>query len=89
MNVSGVQQVMLEVKVAEISRTELKRLDVRFNAIFQGSSKWKWGGVNGGATFPDATFGPGGNVRIPVFDNTAPFGPVIDEFAPNDLFIED
>jgi pilus assembly protein CpaC len=83
MSVSGVQQVMLEVKVAEISRTELKRLDVRFNAIFQGSSKWKWGGVNGGATFPDAD--PGG----PVFDNPAPFGPLIDEFAPNDLFIQD
>ena len=88
MSVSGVQQVMLEVKVAEISRTELKRLDVRFNAIFQGSSQWKWGGVNGGATFPDAIVEPGG-VRIPVFDNTAPFGPVIDEFAPNDLLIQD
>ena len=83
MSVGGVQQVMLEVKVAEIARTELKRLDVRFNAILQGSSKWKWGGVNGGATFPDAI--PGG----PVFDNPAPFGPVIDEFAPNDLFIRD
>ena len=83
MSVGGVQQVMLEVKVAEIARTELKRLDVRFNAILQGSSKWKWGGVNGGATFPDAI--PGG----PVFDNLAPFGPVIDEFAPNDLFIQD
>ncbi|MDH3512839.1 MAG: pilus assembly protein N-terminal domain-containing protein, partial [Gammaproteobacteria bacterium] len=52
MSVGGVQQVMLEVKVAEISRTELKRLDVRFNTILQGSSNWKWGGVNGGATFP-------------------------------------
>lgn len=83
MSIGGVQQVMLEVKVAEISRTELKRLDVRFNSILQGSNKWKWGGVNGGATFPDA---PGG---IPVFNNPAPFGPVIDEFAPNDLFIQD
>ena len=83
MSIGGVQQVMLEVKVAEISRTELKRLDVRFNAILQGNNKWKWGGVNGGATFPDA---PGG---IPVFNNPAPFGPVIDEFAPNDLIIQD
>ena len=88
MSIGGVQQVMLEVKVAEISRTELKRLDVRFNAILQGNSKWKWGGVNGGATFPDALFAPG-NVRVPVFGNTAPFGPVIDEFAPNDLIIQD
>ncbi len=88
MSVGGVQQVMLEVKVAEISRTELKRLDVRFNSILQGNSKWKWGGVNGGATFPDALFAPG-EVRVPVFGNDAPFGPVIDEFAPNDLLIQD
>jgi pilus assembly protein CpaC len=85
MAVGGVQQVMLEVKVAEISRTELRRLDVRFNAILQGSDRWKFGGVN--ATFPDATFPPG-NLRAPVFDNSAPFGPAVDEFAPNDLFIE-
>jgi len=78
---------MLEVKVAEIQRTELKRLDVRFNSILTGSNNWKWGGVNGGATFPDAVFNDGN--RIPVFDNPAPFGPAIDEFAPNDLFIED
>lgn len=92
MSVGGVQQVMLEVKVAEIQRTELKRLDVRFNSILQGSSNWVWGGVNGGATFPDGLFsvdGFGGEVRLPVFNNTAPYGPVIDEFAPNDLLIED
>jgi pilus assembly protein CpaC len=88
MSVGGVQQVMLEVKVAEISRTELKRLDVRFNSIFTGSSHWNFGGVNGGATFPDAVFQPD-DVRLPVFSNAAPFGPVIDEFAPNDLFISD
>ena len=43
MSVGGVHQVMLEVKVAEISRTELKRLDVRFNALLTGSSNWTWG----------------------------------------------
>ena len=88
MSVGGVQQVMLEVKVAEISRTELKRLDVRFNAFFQGSGNWNWGGVNGGATFPDALFGEG-DARIPIFNNDAPLGPVIDEFAPNDMAISD
>ena len=81
-SVGGVQQVMLEVKVAEISRSELKRLDVRFNAIFTGSSQWNWGGVNGGASFPDAGLGP-------VFDNPAPWGPQIDEFAPEDMIIGD
>jgi len=88
MNVGGVQQVMLEVKVAEIARTELKRLDVRFSSILQNSKNWTWGGVNGGATFPDALFAPDDS-RIPIFNNSAPYGPVIDEFAPNDLVIQD
>jgi pilus assembly protein CpaC len=88
MSVGGVQQVMLEVKVAEIARTELKRLDVRFNTILTRSSRWNVGGVNGGATFPDQIFDPG-SVRIPIFNNPAPHGPVIDEFAPNDMVIED
>jgi pilus assembly protein CpaC len=88
MSVGGAQQVMLEVKVAEIARTELKRLDVQFNTILTRSSRWNVGGVNGGATFPDALFAPG-DVRIPVFDEEAPFGPVIDEFAPTDMTIRD
>jgi pilus assembly protein CpaC len=48
MSVGGVHQVMLEVKVAEIQRTELKRLDVRFTAIFSGSSNGVWGAINRG-----------------------------------------
>ena len=88
LSVGGVQQVMLEVKVAEISREDLRRLDVQFNSILQRSSRWTWGGVNGGAAFPDALFDPGG-VRVPIFSNDAPFGPVIDEFAPNDMVIQD
>lgn len=100
LSVGGAQQVMLEVKVAEISRTELKRLDVRFNTILRRSSKWNVGGVNGGATFPDVEFEDG--LRFPVFNsdsdspfgpitdnNGAPLGPVIDEFAPNPMSIED
>ena len=82
LSVGGAQQVMLEVKVAEIARTELKRLDVRFNTILRRSSRWNVGGVNGGATFPDAGRGP-------VFSDPAPFGPLIDEFAPNPMAIQD
>jgi len=66
------------VKVAEISRTELKRLDVRFNTILKNSSEWTWGAVNGGARFPDVLFEPD-SVRVPVFNGIAPYGPVIDE----------
>ncbi len=54
MSVGGVHQVMLEVKVAEISRTELKRLDVRFNALLTGSSNWIWGAQNDGVFRPEA-----------------------------------
>src|SRR5262249_3888283 len=41
LEIGGAQQVMLEVKVAEIERTELKRLNARFNAFAAGS---KWSG---------------------------------------------
>jgi len=89
LSVGGAQQVMLEVVVAEIARTELKVLDFRFNTIFRNSSRWTVGGVNGGATFPDALFGDD-DLRVPVFDTfNTPVGPVIDEFAPNPLEIDD
>jgi pilus assembly protein CpaC len=81
MAVGGVQQVMLEVKVAEISRTELRRLDVRFNAIVQNSTRWNWGGANGGASLTD-----GGG---PLFNGIGPGGITPPDFAPNDLAIDD
>jgi len=89
LSVGGAQQVMLEVVVAEIARTELKVLDFRFNTIFRNSSRWTVGGVNGGATFPDALFGTD-ELRVPVFDTlNTPIGPVIDEFLPNPMSIDD
>jgi pilus assembly protein CpaC len=81
MAVGGVQQVMLEVKVAEISRTELRRLDVRFNAIVQNSTRWNWGGANGGSSLTD-----GGG---PLFNGIGPGGITPPDFAPNDLAIDD
>jgi pilus assembly protein CpaC len=87
--VAGAQQVMLAVKVAEIQRTELRRLDAQFNAIWKGSSRWSVGGVNGGARFPDVEFTDPINGRLPILPGDAPWGPAIDEFAPNDLTIED
>src|SRR5688572_20724442 len=83
--VGGSQQVMLEVKVAEIARTEVKRLHARFNAISKGVDG-AIGAVNGGARFPDALFAPG-DIRVPALPGNFPLGPVIDEFAPNDLTI--
>jgi pilus assembly protein CpaC len=67
LQVGGAQQVMLEVKVAEISRRELRKFDMQFNAMLT-SSRWTTGATSGGTTFPDG---------------------LIDNFAPNDLIIED
>lgn len=86
MQVGGGQQVMLEVKVAEIARTELRSLDARFNLISK-STRWTFGGVNGGATFPD--FLNEESLLVPVMPGTAPWGPAIDSFTPNDLAIDD
>lgn len=89
MQVGGAQQVMLEVKVAEINRTVLKRLDINWNAFYPGS-KWTLGGVSGGARFPDAIFeGLSGGDRIPIFPGSQPSGPALDEFAPDPLSITD
>lgn len=78
--VSGSQQVMLEVKVAEIARTEVKRMQTKFYSIIKGT-EGAFGGVNGGASFPDFAGSALPNPSIP-------WGPRIDEFAPNDLSIE-
>jgi pilus assembly protein CpaC len=85
MTVGGAHQVMLQVRIAEVNREAIRNLNAQFNAL-QNTGKWVTGGVNGGATFPDALFQPG-NVRVPVFgDGTNasgnPIGPVFDEFAP-------
>ncbi len=86
MTVGGVQQVMLQVRVAEVRRDAVKKLNAQMSTV-SNTGKWVAGGVNGGATFPDAIFQPD-NVRIPIFgDGTKgggnPIGPVFDEFMPN------
>ncbi|UVE17099.1 type II and III secretion system protein family protein [Pseudomonas sp. LS44] len=49
LSVGGSQQVMLEVKVAEMQRSLVKNLNVRFNALdFGSSSNWSGGGFNNG-----------------------------------------
>ncbi len=104
LQVAGSQQVMLEVKVAEIQRTELKHLDAQFNSILS-RGQWSFGGVNGGATFPNPVFAPGTQLDaagrpvfvpgsnstgglLPVFNGRAPYGPNIAEFKPNDMAIQ-
>ncbi len=100
MQVGGAQQIMLEVKVAEMARTILKKLDVNFNA-FDINNKWRLGAVNGGASFPDAildvpridpvtgAFDSFVQRRVPIFGNGTPIGPAVTEFRPGTPTISD
>ena len=89
MQIGGAQQVMLEVKVAEISRTLVRKLDIDFN-LFSADSPWKFGAVNGGASFPDAVITDPvlGDVRVPQFFDRGIWGPAIPEYAANPSQIE-
>jgi pilus assembly protein CpaC len=86
MQVGGAQQVMLEVKVAEMSRTLARRLDANLNVLrFGNSGRTQAGMVSGGATFPNALTPDG--LEVPVFGalngNSTILGPVMDTFQPN------
>jgi pilus assembly protein CpaC len=90
MHVGGVQQVMLEVKVAEINRTVLKQLDINFTSIGLPGN-WKVGAVNGGASFPNA-LDPDG-LLTPIFGSLNPndglIGPPLPQFSPDTARISD
>jgi pilus assembly protein CpaC len=86
MKVGGGQQVMLEVKIAEIARSELRSIDAQFNSLWKGS-KWSFGGANGGATFPPY-LNPDG-LQIPALPGLNPWGPAVTSFNPTDLTIGD
>jgi pilus assembly protein CpaC len=85
MQVGGAQQVMLEVKVAEMSRTLARRLDSNFNVLrFGNGGRSQAGLVSGGATFPNGLTQDG--LEVPVFGalngGSTIIGPVADVFQP-------
>jgi pilus assembly protein CpaC len=90
LQVGSVQQVMLEVKISEMQRSEVRSLDAQFNAIHNGNT-WTIGGVNGGATFP-AYINPQG-LNLPVYTTSnslgglTRWGPPVAEFLPNPMSI--
>ncbi len=91
LSVSGAQQIMLEVKVAEMSRTFLRSLDTNLNVLdFGGNSRF--GAINGGASWPNALVE---NEEIPfaaagIPDGSTPIiGPVVDKFDPATPSISD
>jgi pilus assembly protein CpaC len=64
MSVAGAQQVMLQVRVAEVQRDAVKHLNLQMTAT-SNTGKWVGGAVNGGATFPPALWQPN-NLPVPL-----------------------
>ncbi|HFE37294.1 MAG TPA: type II and III secretion system protein family protein [Gammaproteobacteria bacterium] len=87
MQVGGPHQVMLEVKIAEVSRTMMQRLGINLSAI-QAGRPFKVGAVNGGSSFPNALDAQG--KLVPLFPNDqswfnlndAPIGPPVPLYQP-------
>jgi pilus assembly protein CpaC len=100
LQIGGSQQVMLEVKVAEMQRSELRRINAQFNSFWNGM-KWNVGGVNGGATLQPyldpqglihplyTTVGPSKVVNPPYPLDYERWGPQVNSFLPNPLSIPD
>ena len=91
MTVSGSQQVMLEVKIAELSKTVRRSWDPKLHFI-DFTNPTRFGAVTDGLSFPDVLvqgervpFIPAGvaNGQTPII------GPVLNEFAPNTQSISD
>lgn len=88
LQVGGPNQVMLEVKVAEISRSVLKHLGINL-AAYDPGRPWKIGAVNGGASFPNAV--DQNDTEVPLFPNDQSWsngqdtmtGPSVDKFEPS------
>ncbi|WP_117235277.1 type II and III secretion system protein family protein [Vibrio maerlii] len=56
MSIGGAQQVTLEVTVAEVQRSLVRKFDANFTFFQSSGSNFKWGGTaGGGGILPDAT----------------------------------
>lgn len=87
MQVGGPHQVMLEVKIAEVSRTMMQQMGINLAAM-QNGRPFKIGAVNGGSSFPEAL--TTNNNTVPLFPNDqawsnlndAMIGPSVQTFNP-------
>ena len=90
MQVGGAQQVLLEVKVAEMNRQLVKRMNLNVRTLYNGGSI-RLGAVGSqGASFPDAeiidpVLGTG---RVPIFGDGHLIGPAVPEFQPGTSGVE-
>jgi pilus assembly protein CpaC len=89
MQSGGAQQVMLEVKVAEIARTLLRKLNAQLKIFGFGDTTG--GVITGGGSFPPALTPDG--LQVPIFGNlngnNSPIGPPVELFTPNTPTIDD
>ncbi|MEL7290860.1 MAG: type II and III secretion system protein family protein [Pseudomonadota bacterium] len=83
MTIGGAQQVMLEVTVAEVQRSLVRKFDASFH-FFQQNGKFGWGGTSGGGVIDDLVGGGIGPIfNAPSIDSTGLLGTFIDS---NTLF---
>ena len=86
MTVGGSQQIMLEVKIAEISRTFMREFDSDFNIVDMNSARNQaLGAVSNGATWPNAVVQGGGELPFtgltPIDGSISPIN-IVDKFDP-------
>ncbi|MCG6348847.1 type II and III secretion system protein family protein [Vibrio fluvialis] len=77
MSIGGAQQVMIEVTVAEVQRSLVRRFDSNFH-FFQSNGKFSWGGTSAGG-YIDAITGAASPVfNSPTIESTGLFSTFID-----------
>ncbi|KJY77434.1 pilus assembly protein CpaC [Vibrio coralliilyticus] len=82
MTIGGAQQVMLEVTVAEIQRSLVRRFDANFHFL-QQSGDFSWGGTSAGGSLPTTPTAVSPVFNSPTIENTGLLGSFIDS---NTLF---
>ena len=83
MSIGGAQQVMLEVTVAEVQRSLVRRFDSNFH-FFNADGNWGLGGTSAGGVIDDITNGVIGPIfNAPAIENTGLLATFIDS---NTLF---
>jgi len=83
MTIGGAQQVMLEVTVAEVQRSLVRKFDANFH-FFQKSGDLSWGATSAGGVIDDLPSGGIGPIfNAPKIDSTGLLGTFIDS---NTLF---
>ncbi|MDC5854678.1 type II and III secretion system protein family protein [Vibrio europaeus] len=85
MTIGGAQQVLLEVTVAEVQRSLVRKFDANFQFL-QQSGNFSWGGTSAGGSLPTLPGSPGSVTPVfnaPAIDTTGLLGSFIDS---NTLF---